>query len=57
MSSKKHIVVLTEKQRQWLLTTVMQCYSYDIDECCQPNGTERIMYNKVQQALRDTKQI
>ena len=57
MSGKKHIIVLTEKQRVWLLNIVMTSYGYDIDECCQPNGTERIMFNKVKQALQDTKEI
>lgn len=57
MSGKKHIIVLTEKQRVWLLSTVMECYSHEIDECSAANGTEQIMYNKVEQALTDTKEI
>ena len=58
MSGKKHIIVLTENQRVWLLNTVMDCYRYDIQECANPNqGAEQAMFNRVEEALQDTKEI
>ena len=56
MSGKKHIIVLTEKQLQWLKGLPMGSYLHDIQEC---GGTpaEMRMFNAVMQALWDTKEI
>ena len=56
MSNKKHIIVLTEKQLQWLRLNPMGSYKMDIEEC-NLGAKEIKMFEAVEKQLLETKEI